>query len=266
MILGYFILRKRYSLIEYLAAFLLCLGLIAFTLTDASSQPSFHIQGIVLVSISVLFESIQANVQHKVLYSQGTSTTEMLFYSNLISAVILIVLMLFTGDLMNAVSYCLQHPEAQAMVMLEAFLQCMGGEFYIQMIKHFGVVVAISMTTFRRFLSLMISFLLFPKVFVWQYAIGVLLIFSGLGVIIYQRKQEEEQQRAPTPLPLSSSSKNDESTSDQSNHESKEFVVNVDGESSDSKKFLPNLAFKALRPAPFIHSIFNAKALCPRIQ
>jgi hypothetical protein len=63
MLLGIFILRKHYSLLDYAAAGLFCSGLIVFTLADKSLSPSFDPMGIALISAALVADAFIGNLQ-----------------------------------------------------------------------------------------------------------------------------------------------------------------------------------------------------------
>ena len=66
MLLGR-VFGRMYSWFEYFAAVLLCGGLTAFTLGQASVSPSFHIVGVALISVAALSEAGVGNFQENVL-------------------------------------------------------------------------------------------------------------------------------------------------------------------------------------------------------
>jgi drug/metabolite transporter (DMT)-like permease len=87
MLVGWCVLKRRYSLREYLSAVLVSLGLTLFTLVDQAMTPSFnfigielfdtqipmHTLGIALVSASVCCEAVMSNLQQRTLQNlKGT--------------------------------------------------------------------------------------------------------------------------------------------------------------------------------------------------
>ncbi len=68
MLLGAFIpgLRRRYSFRDYVAASLLVVGLILFTMADASASPIFSILGVVMVCAALLLDALVGNLQEAI--------------------------------------------------------------------------------------------------------------------------------------------------------------------------------------------------------
>jgi adenosine 3'-phospho 5'-phosphosulfate transporter B3 len=71
MLLGALVpgLRRVYSCQEYASAVLLVLGLISFTLADASSTPNFHVVGIIMILTSLMLDALLANMQEAIFSS-----------------------------------------------------------------------------------------------------------------------------------------------------------------------------------------------------
>lgn len=51
---------------------------------------------------------------------------------------------------------------------------------HMTVVKKYGGVVAVLVATGRKGMTLILSFLLFPKAFSWLYPIGALLVLGGL--------------------------------------------------------------------------------------
>lgn len=72
MIGGIFIQRKKYGCLDFLAAFLMTVGLIFFTLADVSVEPNFDYRGVILISMALFFDATIGNVQEKTMKSLRT--------------------------------------------------------------------------------------------------------------------------------------------------------------------------------------------------
>ena len=61
--------------------------------------------------------------------------------------------------------------------------------FVLPMIRRFGAFIAMTATSCRKAVSLSLSYLLFPNEFTTRTAIAVILVFSGLGVHIFEKNR-----------------------------------------------------------------------------
>ena len=81
----------------------------------------------------------------------------------------------FTGELWPAMAFCSKYPIAYSLFLLRGACIYVGVVFFITLIKRFDVVVANSVTTVRKIMTVVLSFILFPKplTIVYLYGIGV---------------------------------------------------------------------------------------------
>lgn len=77
MVMGAFVpgLRRRYSILEYVSASLLVLGLVTFTLADAQTSPNFSIMGVVMVVGALVLDAFVGNLQ-EVIFTLNPATTQ----------------------------------------------------------------------------------------------------------------------------------------------------------------------------------------------
>lgn len=86
MIMGAFVpgLRRRYSILEYVSAVLLVLGLVTFTLADAHTSPNFSIMGVVMVVGALILDSFVGNFQEAI-FTINPATTQVSSLIHLLS-------------------------------------------------------------------------------------------------------------------------------------------------------------------------------------
>ena len=80
MIMGAFVpgLRRKYSILEYVSAVLLVLGLVTFTLADAQTSPNFSTIGVVMVVGALILDSFVGNLQEAI-FTINPATTQARF-------------------------------------------------------------------------------------------------------------------------------------------------------------------------------------------
>ncbi|XP_071696507.1 UDP-galactose/UDP-glucose transporter 4-like isoform X2 [Rutidosis leptorrhynchoides] len=147
MVMGAFIpgLRRKYPPHEYVSALLLVAGLILFTLADANTSPNFSILGVVMVSGALIMDSFLGNFQEAIFtMNPDTTQMEMLFCSTVVGLPFLIPPMLLTGELFKAWDSCWQ------------------------------------ITTARKAVTLLLSYLIFTKPLTEQHGTGLILISMGI--------------------------------------------------------------------------------------
>jgi len=60
-------------------------------------------------------------------------------------------------------------------------------------IKRFGALIAVITTSLRKMLTIILSFLIYPKPFSFAYAIGLILVFAGIGLESYIKNEQAIQ-------------------------------------------------------------------------
>eukprot|EP01102_Stenamoeba_stenopodia_P009448 TRINITY_DN2784_c0_g1_i4.p2 TRINITY_DN2784_c0_g1~~TRINITY_DN2784_c0_g1_i4.p2 ORF type:complete len:105 (-),score=19.77 TRINITY_DN2784_c0_g1_i4:280-594(-) len=77
------ILGKRFRLEDYLRAILLISGLVFFTLGDVAAHISFNPTGVLFVLASLVLNSLEVNIQEKLLHQYAVHRNEMFFTQHL---------------------------------------------------------------------------------------------------------------------------------------------------------------------------------------
>lgn len=204
MIMGAFIpgLRRKYPPHEYVSAVLLVVGLILFTLADASTSPNFSVLGVVMVSGALVLDSLMGNLQEAIFTTNPETTQmEMLFCSTVVGLPFLIPPMVLTGELFTAWNSCSQHLYVYAVLVFEAMATFVGQVSVLSLIAIFGAATTAMITTARKAVTLLLSYLIFTKPLTEQHGTGLLLI--GMGIILKLLPENKApvstRQKAPPP-------------------------------------------------------------------
>ncbi|XP_010934424.1 UDP-galactose/UDP-glucose transporter 4 [Elaeis guineensis] len=207
MIMGAFIpgLRRKYPVHEYISAVLLVVGLILFTLADAQTSPNFSVIGVVMVSGALVMDSFLGNLQEAI-FTMNPETTqmEMLFCSTVVGLPFLIPPMVLTGELFKAWNSCHQHLYVYAVLVFEAMATFVGQISVLSLIAIFGAATTAMVTTARKAVTLLLSYLIFTKPLTEQHGTGLILISMGIILKLLPEnkdpiprkfKQQQQQQQ-----------------------------------------------------------------------
>ncbi|KAI3444624.1 hypothetical protein Pfo_001289 [Paulownia fortunei] len=199
MIMGAFIpgLRRKYPPHEYVSAVLLVVGLILFTLADAQTSPNFSGIGVLMVSGALIMDAFLGNLQEAIFtMNPETTQTEMLFCSTLVGMPFLIPPMLFTGELFKAWDSCSQHLYVYGVLVFEAMATFIGQVSVLSLIALFGAATTAMVTTARKAVTLLLSYLIFTKPLTEQHGTGLLLI--AMGIVLKMLPDSKPSKRPPT--------------------------------------------------------------------
>jgi len=182
VIVGNFLMfQKIYPMKDYASAVLLSLSAALFSLGDAEVAPNFSMKGIVIVILSLVGDAVFSNMQEKILQTYQASSEEMLIYSNGFGGLMSLVGILFTGELVQAMSHIATHTWIMWALLVRSVILYVAVFCVVRTIRDFGVVSSTFVTTFRKILSIWLSFLMFPKPFSYKYTIAVIVFIAGIA-------------------------------------------------------------------------------------
>ncbi|XP_040986734.1 UDP-galactose/UDP-glucose transporter 2-like [Juglans microcarpa x Juglans regia] len=183
MIMGSFIpgLRRKYPAHEYISAMLLVIGLILFTLADAHTSPNFSIAGVVMIMGALIMDAFLGNLQEAIFtMNPDTTQMEMLFCSTVVGLPFLVPPMILTGELVKAWNSCSEHPYVYGVLVFEAMATFIGQVSVLSLIAIFGAATTAMVTTARKAVTLLLSYMIFTKPLTEQHGTGLLLIAMGI--------------------------------------------------------------------------------------
>jgi adenosine 3'-phospho 5'-phosphosulfate transporter B3 len=222
---------KRFTLIEIGSAMAVCAGLITFAAGDWSlSKPQFHPFGLTLVTLSVFADAVLPNAQEKIFRTYDASKSEVMFYTNVFTLMLQTGSTLLSGDLMgfvhfvmgkkvketNYFSYMVTTDEHHRnlvedetldtshhgngirrtflmYVIAYVLISHIAVSAHTQVVKKFGGVAAVFVGTARKGMTLILSFVLFPKESNWKYAVGAALVLGGLAVASLEKQRNRKK-------------------------------------------------------------------------
>ncbi|XP_075552317.1 adenosine 3'-phospho 5'-phosphosulfate transporter 2 isoform X3 [Dermacentor variabilis] len=137
---GVLIQGKQYRSLDLLAAVLMSIGLAAFILTDSKISPTFSFIGVAMISMALLFDAIIGNVQEKAMRTHGTPNSEI-----------------------NPV-------ETYGYAAIFSLLGYFGVQLVLTLISISDAFITVVVTTCRKAISIILSFMLFAKPFSFHVA------------------------------------------------------------------------------------------------
>ncbi|XP_060078787.1 adenosine 3'-phospho 5'-phosphosulfate transporter 2-like [Ylistrum balloti] len=190
MLGGVIIQRKRYSCIDVAAVLCMCVGLILFTLADSSVSPSFNTYGVVLISLALCADGAIGNVQEKALKQYSSSNSEMVLYSYSIGFLYILVGLIISQSLLPAYEFCKNYPrETYGYAMIFSVFGYLGVNVVLSLVKTFGALIAVTVTTCRKAVTIILSFIFFTKPFTYQYIWSGLIVILGIYLNVYSKNK-----------------------------------------------------------------------------
>ncbi|XP_061175358.1 adenosine 3'-phospho 5'-phosphosulfate transporter 2-like [Saccostrea echinata] len=182
---------RRYNCIDVSAMMCMIVGLILFTLADSSVSPNFNTYGVILISLALCADGAIGNVQEKAMKQYEASNTEIVFYSYGLGFFYILVGLLLSGNFFPAFEFCKQHPvQTYGYGFLFSISGYVGLAIVLTLVKTFGALIAVTVTTCRKAVTIILSFLFFSKPFTLQYVWSGLLVVLGIYLNVYSKNRK----------------------------------------------------------------------------
>lgn len=190
MVLSVLWLRRRYSAEEYAAAALMVASAALFGLGERELEPSFQAVGLVLSLACLVAQAAQSNLQDRLLRDYEVPVHECMLFGNGAAFLFVLGITVCSGELLPAARYFAADGFALGLLLLRSVSFYVGAYLYNLLMQRSGAVLAVAVTTLRKSLTVLCSFLLFPKPWSAKYGYGsaCLAVAIALDVHAHQRR------------------------------------------------------------------------------
>ncbi len=201
MIIGLLWFKKTYPMRDYIVVLLLVLGLYVFVTGDATASPQSTKLGIFYVTVSMFGSAAIPMIQEHCMVTYHSSIEDLLYHTFLGSAIASFVMSCVTGELLEGVLFLLRTGSLHAWFIMFAFTMFgfVGTNFSAGLTLQYGALVNGITNTFRKALTLGLSFLLFPErnLLTNQKIFGSVIFFCGLLVRIFSKAGVKAYVKSP---------------------------------------------------------------------
>jgi adenosine 3'-phospho 5'-phosphosulfate transporter B3 len=202
MVGSMFIVGRSFSAREYFAAILLAASAALFSLGDAEVDADFNTIGVIVVLLSLVFDSVQANTQDRILTVQQCPLVEAILFSNLLSGLFSLLYTWISGELAVAVPFCSDNPLTYQLFVVRALILYVGVIFLLTQIKLFGAVTTNVVTTVRKILTVVLSFIIFAHVLTPRHLYGLLAFITAVCINEFAKCCQAGVPVASAPAPV----------------------------------------------------------------
>lgn len=197
MLLGLFITGRRYSVVEYVAAVLMCVSLIMLvhatrteTVSDESAHEASTSRGVAMLVVAILCDAFVPNLQERILAMLKVRAVDMIMWTNLISGIGTLAFTIATGECQAAARLFLKNPWILFWLICQAVSGYCGLRCYLTLVRQCGAVVAVVATSLRKVFTLVLSFVLFSKPFTKRHLEALVLLQIGVLVAVWNRTRK----------------------------------------------------------------------------
>ena len=180
-------LRRKYEPTDYVACFLLVAAACEFGLgehenSDKTENPSENYAfGVALSLITIGIGAFQSNVTDRILRDYGATVGENMLWTNAVGAVFIFFFVVILEP--HAFMFFWETPLYFMLLTFRSVSFFVGAWLYTVIVKYFGAVAAVAVTTTRKLLTVIGSFVFFSsdKPFTTTYAIALGLFIAAVA-------------------------------------------------------------------------------------
>ena len=156
----------------------------------------FEFYGIILVSLSLIADSVHANYQEYALKVKNATTSELMIFSNFIAGMLSFVACIVSQEWINAIYFVGKHPSIIILFFIRSMCIFFGAIAYLALTKRFGAVMASEVTTARKVITIITSYLFFPKPFIFKHKLGSMLFAISIAITVYAKRKTQQSKIA----------------------------------------------------------------------
>lgn len=174
----------------YLIADSRILGVYCFTRADATSSPSFEIFGVAMLSLSTTADAFRLNLSESLMTSDTSgrsrrtaaprSVYELLYYSEMIGCILVMPVVLLSGELLRARDYFAEHSGALPLLLVMGALAFAGALAMMAFVQQTSAYALSLVGIVRMLCSISLSVVLYAKPLTRDHVLGALLCAAGL--------------------------------------------------------------------------------------
>ncbi|GJQ09765.1 hypothetical protein GpartN1_g1556.t1 [Galdieria partita] len=194
MLMGIIVRKKKYSSSQYLRVVLLSFGVFLFSYKQNVTKTTINSQifGITLLLASLLMDGLTGPLQERFIQDKHISTYEIMFFQNLFAVSYVAIVLLVTRSWLEACQFIHLHPQVFKDIVIFCFTSAVGQGVIVYTICNYSALVCATITTTRKFLSVLVSYIVFGHVPSFYQFCGVFLVFISIFWEIYEKYRAQK--------------------------------------------------------------------------
>lgn len=203
MLMGVLIRRKKYSLRDYVCVLVITAGIAVFQLGKASSKHAERensAYGLLLLFTSLTLDGISGPKQEEISTQLRPSVHQQMFYTNIWAVAYTGVGALVTGQAFAGLWFCVENPAILQSVFYFSICSALGQNFIYFTIQQFSALTCTTITTTRKFFTILFSVVWYGHHLSGMSWVGVALVFLGIGWELsskYQKYRAQSSMKMP---------------------------------------------------------------------
>ncbi|ETV80537.1 hypothetical protein H257_06794 [Aphanomyces astaci] len=189
MLMGVVLGRKKYSWKEYVSVILITAGIVIFQLGKDSSkgsgkqqQTENSVYGLGLLFVSLFLDGLTGSGQEQMVEQHKPSVHQQMLNTNVWAVIYTGIGCVITGHGIHGLNFCLANPEIYQSLLYFSICSALGQNFIYFTLQRFSALTCTTITTTRKFFTILASVMYFGNPLADQQWVGVGVVFTGIGI------------------------------------------------------------------------------------
>eukprot|EP00746_Dinoflagellata_sp_MGD_P067489 gnl/MRDRNA2_/MRDRNA2_27861_c0_seq1.p1 gnl/MRDRNA2_/MRDRNA2_27861_c0~~gnl/MRDRNA2_/MRDRNA2_27861_c0_seq1.p1 ORF type:complete len:348 (+),score=46.10 gnl/MRDRNA2_/MRDRNA2_27861_c0_seq1:116-1159(+) len=173
---------RTYSIKDYMAAMLICFGTVGFAWNagrDDSTSNMVYV-GIALLVSALAADALSSNMQQKMMQQEAVDPMTMMARLNFVGFVGILAFQTISGEASQILKGAMQEPMILMYIAAVGLSLSIGAWANTNLINEAGAVFTICVATLRKALTIMLSYIIFPKPLTYIHIVSAILLAAGL--------------------------------------------------------------------------------------
>lgn len=192
--------NQKYKLRDYLCVLLITFGIAVFVFKpNKNNGQEDSLLGYGLCLVSLFLDGYTGPTQEALRKQYSPSVNQLMFHLNKFAVLIVFVALVLTNQLLPSLDFIARYPEVITKMLVFSCLSAVGQYLILMTLFRFNSLVLTTITTTRKFFTILISVLWFGNQLTDLQWVGVCFVFSGLlynGYCKYLDKLEKTAAKA----------------------------------------------------------------------
>lgn len=197
MLLGVLIGRKSYTAYKYIFVLIIVAAVALFSFKEKYEKKDGEdpVLGIIFIGISLLMDGFLGGCEDRMRSVKRPTSLNLMFFMNAWNSLYLIIFLVISNEGVEFVEFCQRHPIViRDLSVVVAFGIC--GQFCITaMISNFGALPLSLVTTLRKFVTVLLSVMIFNNELSIRQWIAASIIFLALFLDGYFSKKTKKSDK-----------------------------------------------------------------------
>ncbi|EFA85315.1 Galactose transporter [Heterostelium album PN500] len=193
LVMGVLCFKRRYSAMKYFIVLVISMGVAMFMWPSGKKHSTTSVEfdsnvifGNLLLLGSLLLDGVIGPSQDQYVRVYNPSSNSMMLYTNLWNTFFMFAISAIKGEIVPAIQYIIKYPEIIGPIFIFCITSALGQHFIFLTTKNFSALTCTTVTTTRKFFSILISIFWFGHSLSALQWSSIALVFLGLSLDVVQ--------------------------------------------------------------------------------